>query len=724
MKTLQKENMLLKIIKYAPSLFVFLLATISALYITIHYKSTLKQEYLNIEKNYLEINKNRIKSNVETVNRYINATLKNSQKELEEELHHKINVVYTTAFNIYEKKKDIASKEEIINDIKHAIETIRYENGMGYFSIHTIDGINILHPINKSFEGKSVLNRKDIYGNYPVQKAIDIAKQKGEGFFTWSYFKPNDRTKELKKFGIVKLFEPYNLLITTALFDEDFQANLQKKIYRTLKNLEYEDKRYIFILNNQGKVILTKDTIPNSEYEKSMLMEKFNSFVQSTEKSRFVDYAFNHFENNTIKKYSKISFIQKSDTLDWVIGNGFDLDQMNLLIEEEYKTLNEEFTEDFYMLTLSTIIITIILLLISFYISSIVKKMFYTYKKQLLQKEAEKTNNYFQTIVSLVDLIEKRDLYTAGHSRRVANYSVTIAKAMNFSFEDIQLLEQIGLLHDIGKIAIPDSILLKPGRLTEEEFHIIKSHASLGYDVIVQIPMFKKFANIILSHHERYDGSGYPNGLKGSEIPLLASVLSIADSFDAMTSTRIYNKTKTVEEALHELQKNAGILYHPKVADIAIEVLKDVDIKVSLQAKQLPSTPIEKERFSYFFKDPLTNFSNENYLDLLLKQDLHQYKCLNLILVHKFSSFNEKHGWQTGNKLLARIAKIIEENYTAEDICRFHGPNFVLLNSNHLELDLDILNKKLDTDEVHCEVHHFDIDTFTNIDMLQETLNK
>lgn len=724
MQVLIKEKMLLKVIKYAPSLFIVFLSMISASYIIVDYKSNLKQEYASIEKDYLRINKDKIKSNVETVNQYINATLKSSQKELEEELHHAMDVVYEIALNIYEKKKDIASKEEIINDIKNAIETIRYENGMGYFSIHTIEGINVLHPINRSLEGKSVLNRQDIYGDYPVKKAIDIAKQKGEGFFRWSYFKPNDRTKELKKFGIVKLFEPYNLIITTALFDEDFQSKIEKKIYSTLKNLEYEDNGYIFIINNQGKVILTKDNIPASAYETSILMKKIKNFVKSTEKSKFVDYNFHHYENDMKKEYSKTSFLQKSDSLDWVIGNGFDLDAMNLLIEAKYETLNDEVTEYFYILILSTIMITILLLLISFYISSIVKRMFYTYKKQLLQKEVEKTNNYFQTIVSMVDLIEKRDLYTAGHSRRVAQYSVAIAKAMDFSSEEIQLLEQIGLLHDIGKIAIPDSILLKPGRLTEEEFHIIKSHASVGYDVIVQIPMFKKFANIILSHHERYDGSGYPNGLKGTEIPLLASVLSIADSFDAMTSTRIYNKTKTVKEALEELYKGRGVLYDPKVVSIAIEVLKDVDIETSLQVKQLPSTPIEKERFSYFFKDSLTNFSNENYLDLLLKQDLHQFKCANLILVHNFSSFNEKYGWKAGNKLLVKIAKIIEESYIAENICRFHGPNFVLLNSYHVDLDLDILNKKLDTDEVHCEVHHFDMDTFEDIDMLQESLNK
>ena len=152
--------------------------------------------------------------------------------------------------------------------------------------------------------------------------------------------------------------------------------------------------------------------------------------------------------------------------------------------------------------------------------------------------------------------------------------------------------------------------------------------------------------------------------------------------------------------------------------------LKNINIEEPLQAKQLPKSPIEKERFSYFFKDSLTNFSNENHLNILLKQNLHQYKCLNLILLHNFSKYNEKYSWKKGNELLIEIAKLIRQNYKAKDIFRFHGPNFILLNNEHVELNLDILNKRLEEEVVRCELHHFDIDTFTSIDLLEKYLNK
>ena len=721
MNTLTKENIILQIIKYAPSVLMITLVVIATVYITIRHNNDLEKQKIKIHSEYLDSNKERIQINMNVVNRYIEDKMKNSEQLLKQELHEKINLIHNIASNIYKKNKNKLSKKQIISQIKYAVETIRFDEGRGYFSIHTMKGINVLNPVFKKLEGTSVLNRKDSAGRYPVQIAIDIAKTKGEGFFYWDYFKPDDRTKEFKKFGIVKKFEPYNLIFTTAIFEDDFRNTMKNEILHHLSNLEYVDKEYVFIFDtNKMNLLLTKAKFPQKEHKTSIFFQKINTFMKKQLTSEYIEYPYT-IDNN---EYLKISYLMKMEGINWIIGTGFNFDKLNARIKKQENELIQSYYSKLYNILLYAILVTFALLIVSLIISKLLQKMFYRYNQQVKEKEIEKANNYFQTIISLVDLIEKRDFYTAGHSRRVAQYSVAIAKAMKFNEEEIHLLEQIGLLHDIGKIAIPDSILLKPGRLTDQEFDIIKSHASIGYDVIAKIPMFKEFSKIILSHHERYDGSGYPNQLKGDEIPLLASVLAIADSFDAMTSTRIYNKTRTVENALQELQKDAGTMFEPSVVKIAIKVLKDIDIEAPTQAKQLPRTPIEKERFSYFFRDALTNFSNENYLNLLLKQDLHQYKCLNLILIHCFSIFNEKNGWQAGNELLVEIAKLINQNYEAEDIFRFHGPNFILLNSKHIGLDLEILNKKLHTSGLRCELHHFDKDTFTNLDIVEEYLNK
>lgn len=720
MNTIAKENAILQTIKYLPSSFMVLLILSAITYISIQHNNDLKKEKLKIEKEYLTSNKERIKLDIDVVNRYIQTLLNDSVVQLEKELDERIGVAHNIALNIYNKNKNRLPKKEIIKQIKYAIEPMRFDDDRGYFSIHTMDGINILNPAFKYLEGTSVLNRKDDMGHYPVQEALKIVKTQDTGFMTWDYYKPGDTSKIYEKFGIVKKFAPYNLIITTAIFKEDFENSLKKEMLRHFSEIEYMDNGYIFVIDGNTKALVSQTKKEDKKYNDIHFLLKLQSFINSSQKSTYLEYS--HQKDSKI--YSKISYFLKVENIDWIIATGFNLDKLNVNVENEQQALKKRYHKKMNTILFWAGVSTLLFLMLSILFSKVLKKMFYNYKKQIIDKEEEKVNNYLQTIFSLVDLIEKRDFYTAGHSRRVAQYSVAIAKKMNFSKEDLKILEQIGLLHDIGKIAIPDSILLKPGRLTKQEFDIIKSHASIGYEVIEKIPMFTKFSNIILSHHERYDGSGYPDGLKGDEIPILASILSIADSFDAMTSTRIYNKTKTREDALTELSRCAGTLYDPKVLHIALEALKNIDIQVPLQAKQLPTTPIEKERFAYFFKDPLTSFSNENYLTLLLAQGLHQFKCLNLILIHGFSTYNKKYGWKKGDELIKEIAKSISKSYEAEDIFRFHGSNFILLNKQHKQLDLSILDKKIEQYDVNCELHHLDMDDFTTIDMVEEYLNK
>lgn len=172
-----------------------------------------------------------------------------------------------------------------------------------------------------------------------------------------------------------------------------------------------------------------------------------------------------------------------------------------------------------------------------------------------------------QSIYSLLQTIQMRDHYTAQHSRNVAEKSVWIAQELNMYQDFQQNLYIAGLLHDIGKIAIPDAILTKPDRLTLTEFVEIKKHPQLGMDLLQHAPIMRHqtIRDAILYHHERYDGNGYPSGLRGEEIPLSARIMAIADTYDAMTTNRVYQRKRSPEEAMRVIRENAGTQFDPKL---------------------------------------------------------------------------------------------------------------------------------------------------------------
>lgn len=167
------------------------------------------------------------------------------------------------------------------------------------------------------------------------------------------------------------------------------------------------------------------------------------------------------------------------------------------------------------------------------------------------------------TIHALNEALHAKDAYTGGHTGRVEKYAIELAKAYGLSRQDIEIIKTAALLHDIGKIGIPDEILNKPGRLTRDEFEMIQEHSSIGAKILGNVNSLKKVSNIIVQHHERYDGTGYPGRLKGDQISIEASILMISDSYDAMTTDRPYRKALSKEKAISELEKYSGVQFHP-----------------------------------------------------------------------------------------------------------------------------------------------------------------
>lgn len=208
-------------------------------------------------------------------------------------------------------------------------------------------------------------------------------------------------------------------------------------------------------------------------------------------------------------------------------------------------------------------------------ILSIAYLIFRRRNKELKRKAEEHRQLINELAGVFAKVIDKKDTYTNGHSRRVAEYSVMLAKKLGKSEEEVDKIHHIALLHDIGKIGIPDEILNKPGRLTDEEFAVMKTHSQQGYDILKEISIEPELATGAGFHHERLDGRGYPKGLSGEEIPEIAQIIAVADTFDAMFSTRPYRKKMEISEIIAEVKRVSGTQLNPKIVNALVELIDE-----------------------------------------------------------------------------------------------------------------------------------------------------
>ena len=199
--------------------------------------------------------------------------------------------------------------------------------------------------------------------------------------------------------------------------------------------------------------------------------------------------------------------------------------------------------------------------------------------QQSLKKQLEYKNITVESIQAIARTIDAKDEYTNGHSIRVGYYSKVIAENLGMKEDEVDNIYYIALLHDIGKIAIPDSILNKPGRLTDEEFKIMKSHTTRGAKILKGISTIPQIIEGAKSHHEKFDGSGYPEGLKGEEIPFVARIICCADCFDAMASKRVYKDPFPLDDIISEFKRCRGTQFDPHIADVVVSMMETGKLK-------------------------------------------------------------------------------------------------------------------------------------------------
>jgi diguanylate cyclase (GGDEF)-like protein len=296
-------------------------------------------------------------------------------------------------------------------------------------------------------------------------------------------------------------------------------------------------------------------------------------------------------------------------------------------------------------------------------------------------------------IMPLIYATEIRDAYTQGHSEHVAYYAKELALAIGLNEKEAEDVYTAGLLHDIGKIGIPDSILLKPGKLEDEEYKLIQLHSHISGEIIEKLQSYAHLKSAIRHHHENYAGDGYPDGLKGDAIPLYSRILALADVFDALTTARIYRSAINFETALEimdEMQKEKKfdpVLYKQFILLIKKIGIVKIDISTKGEFKEL-----EDKRNNFFFSDHLTHLLNRDALLALLRKS-HDYKYhVSLIACNilEFKQYNQRYGIYKGDLLLKNIAKTLKEKLHAntqikepkiQDLFAFrlNGDRFIVL---------------------------------------------
>ncbi|MDD6810816.1 MAG: diguanylate cyclase [Lachnospiraceae bacterium] len=314
------------------------------------------------------------------------------------------------------------------------------------------------------------------------------------------------------------------------------------------------------------------------------------------------------------------------------------------------------------------------------------------YRQNLQQRLDEKTREVelvmIQAITTVANTIDAKDDYTKGHSLRVAYYSEALARKLGWSEEEIQNIHYIALLHDIGKIGVPDSVLNKPFKLTNVEFELIKNHTIMGAEILKDIKMFKDVSIGAKYHHERYDGRGYPEGLKGEEIPLVARIIGVVDSYDAMTSNRVYRKRLQDEVVKAELLKGKGTQFDPELIDKFMELLEEGDLQQNIREEDMVMPIFNSDKiYGGITKEESGLDTRTDYLTGLLGREQGEKEiteslrngsgCVMMIDLDNFRQVNDKYGHLAGDYVLKITADVLKEVSEKDIICRMGGDEFL-----------------------------------------------
>ena len=315
------------------------------------------------------------------------------------------------------------------------------------------------------------------------------------------------------------------------------------------------------------------------------------------------------------------------------------------------------------------------------------------YRKDLQRRLDEKTREMeritIQAIMTVANTVDAKDDYTKGHSMRVAAYAELMAQRLGWSEDEVQNAYYVAMLHDVGKIGVPDAVLNKPFRLTDVEFRLIQNHTSMGAEILKD---FKMFPNVNVGakyHHERYDGKGYPEGLKAESIPLIARIIALVDSYDAMTSNRVYRRRLSDEIVIQELEKGKGSQWDPELVDIFLELMKEGALeKLLMQENEMASPIFNSEKiYGVAMGSESVLEAPTDYLTGVLSKRKGEHEiaaglraaggCLMILDLDNFKRINQTHGHLAGDYALKMTADVLRDACGKEIVCRTGGDEFL-----------------------------------------------
>ncbi|TLP35733.1 cache domain-containing protein [Arcobacter arenosus] len=387
---IKNEDKIIRIIKYAPPILAIIISILLSISLYLNNEVNFKNQEKFIEQEYIKNNKEIIKSQVDRIYHLIQKEQHSTENNLKTSLKNRVNEAYSIAMNIYNENKELDNNilKKMISD---ALREIRFNNKRGYFFIYNFDHECILLPLAKELEGTSFYNYQDANGAYVIRNIIDIVKTQKEGFYQWKYYKPSDKKKQYKKLGFNKHFEPFNWVIGTGEYIEDFENDQKAKILNFISDLKYPNNGYIFALDYNGNYLthIKKDIIGLNSLEakdtrtNQTIIDAINTSKNNG--SGYITYIQNK-KPGIDMPMKKTSYVRGFDKWDMLIGKGFYEDDVKQRVEKEKNLLKEKFHEDLEQIFLITIIFSLVLLILSINLSRVLKNKFDSYKKEINDK--------------------------------------------------------------------------------------------------------------------------------------------------------------------------------------------------------------------------------------------------------------------------------------------------------------------------------------------------
>ena len=335
------------------------------------------------------------------------------------------------------------------------------------------------------------------------------------------------------------------------------------------------------------------------------------------------------------------------------------------------------------------------------------------YRKDLQRRLDEKTREMeritIQAIMTVANTVDAKDDYTKGHSMRVAAYAEMMAQRLGWSEEDVQNTYYVAMLHDVGKIGVPDAVLNKPFKLTDVEFRLIQNHTVMGSEILKDFKMFPNVSVGAKYHHERYDGKGYPEGLKAESIPLIARIIALVDSYDAMTSNRVYRRRLSDEIVMQELEKGKGSQWDPDLVDIFLELMKEGALeKLWMHEDELAEPIFDSNKiFGSVIGNESVLEAPTDYLTGVISKRKGEREiaeglraaggCLMILDLDHFKNINQTHGHLAGDYALKMTADVLREVCVKNIVCRTGGDEFLCFaeSMNNREDAISLVNEIL-----------------------------